>query len=95
MFHLFINTLRDIKTKMLSFQHKNSFKGHQRSHMNWYCIENFISLGVLFVWIVSYLYQKVYSIMIIKPALTVPQYICYKEWTLLGPLGDLCAKGPI
>ena len=46
---------------MLHFQHKNGCKGHQRSNLQWHYIKNSMSLGVLFVWKVSYLHQKVHT----------------------------------
>ena len=57
-FNLFINSLGDVKTKMLHFQHKNGYKGYQGPIMHWHYIKIFMSLGVLFVWKILCLHQK-------------------------------------
>jgi len=55
--YLFIKVLQH-KCWMLNFQHKNGCKGHQRSNLEWHYIQKLISPGVLFMWKISYLYQK-------------------------------------
>ena len=43
---------------MLNFKQKNGCKGHQRSNLEWHYIKKLMSPGVLFMWKISYLYQK-------------------------------------
>ena len=58
---------------MLNFQQKNGCKGHQRLNLWWHYMKNLMSLRVLFVWKVSYLYQKVHT--------------CIRKYTQSPPLG--------
>jgi len=60
-FIMLINALRDAKTKMLNFQYKNGCKGCHRSNLHWHYIKNLTSLGILFIWKISYLYQEVHT----------------------------------
>ena len=79
------NALRDVKTKMLNFQYKNSCKGHHRSNLHWHYIKNLASLGLQFMWKFSYLYQKVHT----KPpfwAYATLLGVRLKEWKTHKPL---------
>ena len=46
------------KSKKAEIFAQNCFKGHQRSNLEWHYIKKFMSPGILFVWKISYLYQK-------------------------------------